>query len=190
MADLEFLELIRKYLWNFLLWKNREGYAQSFNSMYKRIGSDLNYALRGNYFTGLGSNFDQRITKAKQLLSEHDREVKDIIEDLLLKMDRKNAKEDINRITAKAILEPLLDDAGLKYHIEYQKTGVKLNVQLLPKKKARLYMSYSRVMKESNMLIDNILQLKKMYDYFGHNSGIVNIGKEETDLFKQATEPR
>ncbi len=186
MADLEFLELIRKYLWNFLLWKNREGYTQSFNSMYKRINSDLNYALRGDYFTGLGTNFDQRIARAKQLLSEHDREVKDIIEELLLKMNRKNAKVDINRITAKAILEPLLDEVGLKYYIEYQKTGVKINVQLLPKKKGQLYMSYNRVMKESAKLIGNILKLKELYEYFGHNSGIVNISKEEEVRFKQA----
>ncbi len=185
MADARFLDLIRDYLWKFLLWKNREGYAQTFNSMYKRIDSDINYALRGEYFNSLGSDFDRRIVRARQLLKQHDTEVKDLIEELILKMNRKNAKDSINQISAKAILEPLMDETGLSYHIEYQKTGVKLNIQLLPKKKAALYMSYSRVRNESDRLIGHIMQLKEMYDYFGHNSGIVNITKEETDRFRK-----
>ena len=42
-------------------------------------------------------------------------------------------------------------------------------------------MSYSKVRKESDKL--NILSLKQIYAYFGHNSGILDIPVDEEELF-------
>ncbi len=182
MADQTFLELVRKYLWNYLLWRNKNGYTASHEDAYNTLTKHIYYALRGEYYDSLGTRYKEQ--KALEILKAHESEVREVIEELHLKLDKKNAKVDVNKITARAILEPLLDEAGMKYHIEYQKTGVKINVQLLPKKKGQLYMSYSRVRKESDKLISNILSLRQMYECFGHNSGIVNIGKEETEKFK------
>ena len=70
-----------------------------------------------------------------------------------------------------------------EYYIEYQRTGVKINVRLLPKRKAQLYMSYAKVRNESDKLVDMILSIKRMYSYFGHSSGIVNISADEEELF-------
>ncbi len=184
MTDQTFLELIRKYIWNSLLWKSRNSYSISIEDSYQSNRTEIRHALQGEYYNNLGTHYQEQKRRALEILDAHETEVREIIDELHLKLDRKNAKEDINRITAKAILESMLDEAGLKYYIEYQKTGVKINVQLQQKKKGLLYMSYSRVIKESGKLIDNILILKQMYDYFGHNSGIVNISKEEIDLFK------
>ncbi len=183
MADQTFLELVRKYLWNYLLWRDKNGYKASCEDAYNALTNHINYALRGEYYNSLGTHHKEH--RALEILKAHEPEVREVIEELHLKLDKKNAKEDVNRITARAILEPLLDEAAMKYHIEYQKTGVKINVQLLPKKKGQLYMSYSRVRKESDKLIGHINTLQQMYDFFGHNSGIVNISREETDKFKQ-----
>ncbi len=182
MADQTFLELVRKYLWDYLLWRAKNGYRASREDAYNTLAKHIYYALRGEYYDNLGTRYKEQ--RALEILNAHEAEVREIIEELYLKLDKKNAKEDINKISARAVLEPLLDEAGLKYHIEYQKTGVKINVQLLPKKKGQLYMSYSRVRKDSDKLIDHITNLRQMYDYFGHNSGIVNISKEENDKFR------
>ncbi len=184
MADQTFLELVKKYLWNHLLWRARNNYAVSYEDSQKTIRDYIHYVLHGEYYNKLGASYKERRRKAEEILDAHEQEVREIIDELHLKIYRKSAKEDINIITARAILEPLLDEAGMKYYIEYLKTGVKINVQLLPKKKGQLYMSYSRIMKESDKLISNILCIRQMYDYFGSNSGIVNITREETDKFK------
>ncbi len=184
MADQTFLELVRKYLWRYLLWKSQNGYMVSYEDSHKALTDHINYALRGEYYNNLGTHYKEQKRRALEILDAHATEVREVIEELHLKLDKKNAKEDVNRITARAILEPLLDEVGMKYYIEYQKTGVKINVQLLPKKKGQLYMSYSKVRKECDKLISNILSLKQMYEYFGHNSGIINISKEETEKFK------
>ncbi len=183
MADHTFLELVKKYLWRYLLWRANNGYMVSYEDSYKALTDHMNYALRGEYYSNLGTHYREQKSRALEILDAHETEVREIIEELHLKLDKKSAKEDVNMISARAILEPLLDEVGMKYYIEYQKTGVKINVQLLPKKKGLLYMSYSRVMKESDKLIGNIEKLKSMFEYFGHNSGIVNITREEDRLF-------
>ncbi len=181
---MNFTDLVRNYLWKYMMWRERERFSLSFNHLYNRVRSDINYILRGQSFYDEWTNFDERIEIGKQLLEENDREIKEIIEELLLKMNKKKTNEQIRQISARAILEPILDESCLKYYIEYQKNGVKINLQLLPKKKASLYMSYGRLMSESDKLLDNILIIKQMYEYFGSNSGIVNINKEEMERFK------
>ncbi len=183
MADQQFLDMVRKYIWDNMLWRNNNGYPISFENICQVIRNDIHRALSREYLFSLGDDYRENVKTCRKILAEHDSEVREIIEELLLKLDKKNAKDGINRITAEAILEPLLDRSGLKYFIEYQKTGVKIHVRLRPKKKAQLYMSYSRVRKESDQLVDNILKLRQMYDYFGPNSGIVNIPQDEENLF-------
>lgn len=50
-------------------------------------------------------------------------------------------------------------------------------------KEGAAFMSYSKVRKESDKLVGNILSLKQIHAYFGHNSGIVDIPVDEEELF-------
>ncbi len=184
MADQNFLDLVRNYLWKTILWRNNEGYNNSFDELQRIIKRDIHHALKGDYLFGLGNTYKERYARAAEILEQHSAEVNEVIEEQLLKLGKKNAKVMINKITAQAIIEPLLNNAGFIYYIDYQKTGAKLNVVLLPKKKAVLYMSYGKIMKESGRLVENILKIKQMYEYFGHNSGIVNISGKDYDKFK------
>lgn len=179
------LEAIRKYVWNYLLYRNREGAKISFNETYDMIKSYIYQALDSNLLNTHNVSRKEHCRIARREMELHDTEIKELIEELVLKMGKKQAKDNINRITARAILRPILDRAGFKYYIEYPKTGVKINVQFLPKKKAQLYMSYSKVHKESDKLVNNILSIKQIYTYFGHNSGIVNISMDEEELFNK-----
>ncbi len=183
MKDQRFLDLVRKFVWDYLLWCDREGRFVSFEKMNNMVAGDIHHALQGDYFNGLGPDFKERKRVALGILNSHEAEVKGLIEELFLQMDRKKFKESIHRTSAKAVLEPLLDEMGVEYYIEYLKNGVKINVRLLPKKKAQLYMSYSKVRKESDNLIYWISEFKRMYGYFGVNSGIVNISNVEQEMF-------
>lgn len=184
MADQKFLDLVRNYLWRHMLWIDNMGYNNSFEESSRSIKSDIHHALSGDYLDGLGETYKEKYARADEILEAHSAEVSVIIEELLLKMDKKKSRISINQISAQAILEPVMELSGFKYYIEYQKNGVRINVQLLPKKKAMLYLSYSKVHNEYDKLVDNILILKQMYEYFGVNSGIVNIARYEMDKFK------
>ncbi len=186
MGEQDFMKCIEKYLWKHLLWAQNHGYHNSgktFGQLYDTVHQSITHAVRWPNCKDLGVDPKSREKEARRRLSLYDSEVRGLIEAMMLKMDRKKSKEAINEISAKVMLEPLLDGSGFKYYIEYLKTGVKLNVQLLPKKKAQLYMSYSDVRRNSGELVNKIVTLKQMYDYFGVNSGIVNITKDETDKF-------
>ncbi len=62
-------------------------------------------------------------------------------------------------------------------------TNISISATELQELLERTPSSYSRIRNESDRLIDNILKLRQMYDYFGHNSGIVNIPKDEEQQF-------
>ncbi len=91
MKDQTFLELVRKFLWSNLLWRARNRYEISHENSRKTIKDYIHYALRGEYYDKLGASHKER---------------------------RRKAEDDINMITARAILEPLLDEAGMKYYIK------------------------------------------------------------------------
>lgn len=176
-------EAVRKYLWDYLVRHNRYGDELSFKDTYDSIRTYCHQVLDRDMLNTRNVSYNEHCRMAQCELELHDSEVRELVEELVLKMRKRQAKDNINRITAGAILNPILDRAGFRYYIEYQKTGVKINVQFLPKKKAQLYMSYSKVRKESDKLVGNILSLKQIYAYFGHNSGIVNIPVDEEELF-------
>lgn len=177
------LEAVRIYLWDYLLRHYRHGDKISFESAYRSLKWDCHHVFGRDFLNTRHLSYDEHCSMARRELELHDSEVREILEELLLKMSKKQAKDNINRVTAAAILNPLLDRAGFEYYIEYQRTGVKINVRLLPKRKAQLYLSYAKVRNESDKLVDMILSIKRMYSYFGHSSGIVNIPDDEEELF-------
>lgn len=177
------LEAVRKYLWDYLLHHDRKGDMISFGDTYDSIRTYCYQVLDKDMLNTRNVSYREHCRIARRELELHDSEVRELVEELVLKMKKRQARDNINRVTAEAILNPLLEQSGFKYYIEYQKTGVKINVQLLPKKKAQLYMSYSKVRNESDKLVGNILSIKQIYTYFGRNSGIVNISADEEALF-------
>ncbi len=99
---------------------------------------------------------------------------------------RKNkAKLAVNRIAVESILEPLLEDAGYEYYLDFLSSSVKLNIKISRDRKALLYASYAKIRKSPEDIINNILKLKQIHEFFGPNSGIIRIEKDESGSFKK-----
>ncbi len=183
MTDQQYLEFARKYIWKSLLWKNQNGYRISFEIMYDYIKRSGQEPLPREYRESLGSSYSKRKAEIARRFDLLDGEMRRLIEELLLRLDKKNAKDSINQITAKAVLEPLLADTGMKFYVEYMRTGVKIHIRLNDRRKAQLYFSYPKVRKETDTIVSNILKFKELYDSFGSNSCITTFCSYEEKHF-------